>query len=156
MTKSVNADPKQKPAHLWAKGQSGNPKGKPQGARHKTTQVMESILGQRSQDILNAAIEAALGGDVAAQRLCLERLMPPTKDRPIRIDLGGLDDLVEASQRIVRSVSDGELTPDEGERISGLLERHRRLVELSELEQRVSLLEQQRDGGTEHEPISQD
>lgn len=32
---SENTDDKQRPAHLWRPGQSGNPSGRPQGARSK-------------------------------------------------------------------------------------------------------------------------
>jgi Family of unknown function (DUF5681) len=38
MSNSEFAGKKQRPAHLWQKGQSGNPAGKPKGTRHKITE----------------------------------------------------------------------------------------------------------------------
>jgi len=40
---SENTVEEQKPAHLWKPGQSGNPAGRPKGAKNLTTQVREAL-----------------------------------------------------------------------------------------------------------------
>jgi hypothetical protein len=71
----------------FKKGRSGNPKGKPRGARNKATLAAEALLDGEVEAITRKAIERAKEGDMAAIRLCLERILPAVKSRPIEIDL---------------------------------------------------------------------
>jgi len=68
-------------------GKSGNPSGKPKGARNKTTVAMEKLLDDDAATITSKAIELAKNGDLTALRLCLERIIPPSKDRPVNFDM---------------------------------------------------------------------
>jgi hypothetical protein len=67
---------------VFKPGKSGNPSGKPKGARNKTTVAMEKLLDDDAATITSKAIELAKNGDLTALRLCLERIIPPRKDRP--------------------------------------------------------------------------
>ena len=58
-------------------GQSGNPLGRPKGARNRATIAAEALLDGEAEALTRKAIELALDGDTTALRLCLERLMPP-------------------------------------------------------------------------------
>ena len=60
----------------------GNP-GRPKGARHRTTVAIEVLLDGEAEALTRKAVEMALGGDTTAMRLCLERLAPPRRDRPV-------------------------------------------------------------------------
>ena len=62
-------------AGRFAKGHSGNPAGKPPGCRHRATRAAEALLAGEAGALTRKAIETALQGDVAALRLCLERLL---------------------------------------------------------------------------------
>ncbi|MFC3636129.1 DUF5681 domain-containing protein [Camelimonas fluminis] len=62
---------------------SGNPAGKPRRSRHRTTRAIDELLAGEAGRITHKAIEMACGGDTVALRLCLERLAPPRKDRPV-------------------------------------------------------------------------
>jgi hypothetical protein len=124
----------------------GNP-GRPKGSRHKTTLAIEALLAGQAEKLTEKAIQMALGGDVTAMRLCLDRLAPPPKDRPIQIAmprLAGVQDMTTATAAVVDAVSSGAITPSEGEAISKLIEVHRRAVELVDLEARLARLEQQK------------
>ena len=44
-------------------GQSGNPAGRPRGARSKITVAVETLIDAASTDIANKAIELAKAGD---------------------------------------------------------------------------------------------
>lgn len=90
------------------------------------------------------AIEAALGGDMVALRLCLERLAPPRKDSPIAINLptiAKVSDTAEASAAVLSAVGAGEITPSEAGAIMALLTAHKSIVETAELEGRIAALE---------------
>ena len=64
-------------------GQSGNPDGRPKGARNATTLALEALLDGQANALTQKAIDLALTGDMAALRLCLDRILPPRKDRPV-------------------------------------------------------------------------
>ena len=64
-------------------GTSGNPSGKPAGARNKTTLAVEALLDGEAEYLTRKAIELAKAGDMAALRLCLDRIVPARKDRHV-------------------------------------------------------------------------
>src|SRR5918998_3546498 len=84
MTETVQA----KQCTRWPKGVSGNPAGRPKGARHKYLLAMEALLDGEAESLTRKAIELALAGDTTALRLCLDRLAPPRKGRPITLAVG--------------------------------------------------------------------
>ena len=129
----------------FAKGHSGNPAGKLPGTRHRATLAAEALLDGEGEALTRKAIEMALQGDGVALRLCLDRLLPPRKDRPLRIDLPRLEssaDISKALAVLAQAVAEGELTPREANAIGTLLEGHRRAIETTELEARIAVLEE--------------
>jgi hypothetical protein len=129
----------------FQKGMSGNPAGKPKGARHKATRAVEALLDGEAEALTRKAIEKALGGDTVALRLCLDRLCPPRKSRPIDLDLPPSDDAFDASKffdMVMRGVADGEVTPDEAGEVAKLIEAQARIREMSEFEQRLKSVEE--------------
>ena len=84
---SENTDKKQNSGHLWRKGVSGNPSGKPKGSLNRVTLAIQSLLDGEGEELTRKAIELAKDGDLTALKLCLERICPPRKSRPISIDL---------------------------------------------------------------------
>ena len=128
----------------WQAGQSGNPNGKPLGARNHATRAAEAMLDGEAQALTRKAIDAALAGDTVALRLCLERILPARKGRPVSLQLPAVrnaTDLPGALAAIVEAVARGDLSPDEATPIAALLDAHRRAIETSELEQRIAALE---------------
>jgi hypothetical protein len=125
-------------------GRSGNPAGRPKGSRNRATVALEKILDGDAESILRKAVELAQDGDPTALRLCLDRVLPPRKDRPISFDLPPImttEDLPKATGAIVAAVAAGELTPAEAAEISKTLDVHVRAIEATELHQRMAALE---------------
>lgn len=130
----------------WPKGRSGNPAGKPPGTRHKATLAAEALLDGKAEALSQKAVELALAGDTVALRLCLERILPARKERPIHVALPAVDDiggLAAATSALLSAVASGMVTPGEAGELARLIETHRRVVETVELEQRLSRLEAQ-------------
>ena len=128
----------------WQPGVSGNPAGKPRGARNKTTLAMEALLDQDAEAIIEKAIELAKAGDMTAIRLCLDRLCPPRKDRHVTFELPPLNSAADASRAaatIIAGVSAGELTPAEAAELGKLVESYARTLEATEFEERLATLE---------------
>jgi Family of unknown function (DUF5681) len=92
----------------FKKGQSGNPNGKPPGARNKATLLIEKLLDDDAKNIAEKAIELAKSGDSTALRLCLDRIAPARKDRHIPFKLPKLEKpehAIAAAAAIVEAVA---------------------------------------------------
>lgn len=78
---SENTESKQRPDHLWKPGQSGNPAGKPKGARHFSTLIKEAITKvaedtgtSDDKEIVKALVMKAKQGDLKAVDMVLDRV----------------------------------------------------------------------------------
>ena len=124
----------------FAKGNSGRPK----GARNKKTIAIRSLLEGQSEALTQTVITKALNGDSIALKLCLERIAPAPKDQPASFRLPKMNNALDASEAagsVLTAVSMGELTPIEATRVMGLVESYRRVLELTEIEERLRALE---------------
>ena len=124
-------------------GQSGNPAGRPRGARSKIIAV-ETLIDAASTDIANKAIELAIAGDSALIRALLDRAAPPRRDRHIPFELPPMEkaaDAVKAAAAIAQAVADGELTPSEASELSDFVANYVKALEISDLEARLQRLE---------------
>ena len=129
----------------FAPGQSGNPAGRPRGARNRATQAAEAILSGEAEALTRKAVELALAGDVTALRLCLERILPAQRGRTLEFDIPTLrspTDIVAAAAGLVAAAGAGEVTADEALTVARILDVHRRALESQELEARLAVLEQ--------------
>lgn len=127
-------------------GQSGNPGGRPKGSRHRVTLAVEALLDGEAEKLTRKAVELALEGDTTALKLCLERLCPPRKDRPI--DAGAIklpplkaSNLAQAQAAVARALAGGRLAPSEADALARVLEAHRKAVEIQDLEERLAKIE---------------
>ena len=131
-------------AGQFIKGCSGNPSGRPRGIRNKSAQLIEALLAGDAEAISVSVIDAAKSGDMTAARLVLDRILPARKDSPINITLPPIrtaTDVTTAMSSILSSVGSGELTPDEGQQLSKLLESYLKTLVSSNLEERLIAIE---------------
>ena len=132
---------------VWKKGESGNPIGKPAGARNKATVMVTAIMERGAREITEAVVGLAKEGDLSAARLVLERLVPPAKERPICLSLPDTSTaagIAQAQNVILQAVAAGDLLPGEGSTLAGIVEARRKAVETLELEQRITALEEKK------------
>lgn len=128
----------------FAKGESGNPGGRPIGSRNKTTIALENLLDGQAEALTQKAVDMALEGDRHALRLVLERIISPCKSQPIQFELPKVTtaaDVATAQGAVISAMSDGNITPDEASIVSVILEGRRKSIETIELEDRVIELE---------------
>ena len=129
----------------FGEGNPGNTAGRPKGARNRATQALEKMFADEAQEITRKAIELAKDGDTVALRLCMDRLMPVRKDRPITFALPEIEtaaDLTKATRALLQGVADGEITPSEAAELSKLVDAHTKAIEAVDLATRLSALEQ--------------
>lgn len=128
----------------FGKGQSGNRAGRPKGSRNATTVALENLLDGKAEALTNKAVEMALAGDMAALRLCMDRILPPRKDRPVTFDLPSIksaSDAAAVTSAVLSAVANGEITPADAGEISRLMDSYVKAFEASEVVERLERLE---------------
>lgn len=118
--------------------------GRPLGSRNKTTMAIEQLLDNEAELLTRKVIEMAMNGDITALRLCLERLLPPRKDRPIILNLEPIDsipDTVKAMGQVTNAVTCGNITPTEGISVAAMIDTYRKCIETNEIEKKLAEIE---------------
>ena len=120
-------------------------RGRPKGSQNKGTLLAQQLLEEHAEPLMRKCLLEALKGDRNALRLCVERILPACRDRSIqlpRLPIGTAADLDISNQRVVHAVTDGKITPSEGETVVNILEGRRRILETRDLDSRLKALEQ--------------
>ena len=127
----------------FQKGQSGNPQGRPMG--NKATEAAEMLLDGEAEALTRKAVELALEGEGSALRLCLERIIPPRRERPVKLGLPpvrGAADLAGTMAAITTAATQGTITPGQAAELARVVEIFVRAVETSDFERRLRELEE--------------
>lgn len=126
-------------------GRSGNPKGRPRGTKNKANALRSRIVDE-IPSIVDNLIDAAKGGDMQAARLLIERAIPTLRAEEARVTLDLPDNapLSEQGAAILCAVADGRITPSQGAAMVQSLAGLARIIEVSELEERITALERSR------------
>jgi len=125
----------------FVKGQSGNPAGRPQGARNRKTLIAEAVFEAHAEQIATCAIERALLGDVAALRLCIGVLLPRATERPVPFalpEITSAQDVERAAVGITAAVGTGELTPREALELLRVVNQSMKIVEAARAAQQAT------------------
>jgi hypothetical protein len=128
-------------------GQSGNPTGRPKGARNHVTRVVEALIEGQGEALGAKAVEKARDGDSRMLRALLSTLVPP-RERTVEFELPKIEsaaDAVKASSAVIAACAAGELSPHEATEIMGLISTHVRTIEVAELEVRLTAVEKRQE-----------
>jgi polyhydroxyalkanoate synthesis regulator phasin len=118
---------------------AGRKKGSGQAAHYR------AMLEPYAEELIQRVVGMAKEGDMAALRLCLDRLCAPPRptDRLITIDgMADAKDLSDKGELILVNVAKGEITPSEAQHLMNAISSQARIIEIDELEHRVAELEQ--------------
>ena len=131
----------------FEKGRSGNPGGRQRGSRNKATLAAAALLAGESEALTRKAVEMALAGDPTAMRLCMERVLPPCRERTVKFSLPPIEaartgetcgpsarDVSLAMNAVTAALARGEITPGEAERIAGVVDTFVRAIETTKRE----------------------
>jgi hypothetical protein len=94
-------------------GQSGNRAGRPPGSRNKVNRAMEPAFNANGEAIIGSVIEHAMAANPVAMRLCMERLVPLGRHRPVGFQLPPMHnpaDVRAAVTDIHQALGDGDIT----------------------------------------------
>jgi hypothetical protein len=127
----------------FASGSSGNPAGRPKGARNRATLMAQELLDGEGEAIMRKAIQMAKAGEPIAMRLCIERILP-RRANVVELILPFIqqaDDVAEACGSVIDAAAKGTISLQEAKEFMGLLEFQRRAIESHDLAVRIELLE---------------
>lgn len=85
-----------------------------------------------------------MAGDCVALRLCIDRLVPARRERPINFQMPPLVDARDAPNvmaAIIQAVANGEITPGEGASLTRLVEGWVQAIELADFDRRLEAVE---------------
>jgi len=141
---SLQKQPARGPGRPFEKGRSGNPAGRPAGARNRATLAAEALFDSEAEALSRKAVELALGGSEGALRLCLERALPPLRERTVKFELPPIvsaSDIAAAMGAIVKAAAQGAITPDEAFKLSQMVDTFVRAIDTSDFDKRLQKLE---------------
>ena len=123
----------------FKKGTSGNPTGR-QKSEHV---ILRQQLAVNGEEVVRVIVQAALQGDIQAAKIILERLCPPLKPStaPVIIDLPSNAGIAETARAIIEHTAAGLLAPDVAGNLVQSVAALARIVEIDEIERRLSALE---------------
>jgi hypothetical protein len=130
------------PNGRFARGNPGGP-GRP---RADQVSELDRQVAEAGPELVDVLLTAAKGGNLKAVELLLDRVWPARRGRPVQIDapeIRSTADLKPASEALTTAVLSGELTPQEGSNAARVLVAHGDMLELVDLEQRMTALEEQ-------------
>jgi hypothetical protein len=138
----ANTRPKQ--AGGFQKGHSCNPRGRPAGSRNSATLACEALLEGQAEALTQKAVEMGLGGDTVALKICIDRIYPARKDRPVGFALPPITsarDAADIAAAVAEAVAAGQITPSEAVEIGKVIEICVKAYQVAELDDRVAPIE---------------
>lgn len=131
---------------MFKKGSSGNPEGRPHGAKNKRTLIRDAlnqIYDDGEAGFWLAVAEKAQAGDFNAIGMIGARLVPPLRATDTPVVLEGLDDgsLTEKAEKIIGHMGKGDVSPSEATAMINAIAGLCRVQEVEYLSKRIEALE---------------
>lgn len=117
--------------------------GRPKGSRNKPVSPGQDLLDTWAEPLMRKCIAMAGQGNVAAMRLCMERISPARRGSLICMTLPKIttiQDVDKAAEKVTQCMVRGKITPTEGEKVMNVLEIRSRLIDSGDFENRFENL----------------
>ncbi|RKD75785.1 DUF5681 domain-containing protein [Kushneria marisflavi] len=144
MTKESDKEAVRGDRGRFKKGRSGNPAGRPKGSVN--TQLRKQ-LEPHTPALVEKVVQAALAGDMAAMKLCLDRILPPLKAsaQTINVDLPNDGSLSDTARAFVDAAARGDIPGDLAAQLVQAIGQTARVIEVDDLQRRLEALERSQD-----------
>jgi hypothetical protein len=127
------------PTPKFKPGQSGNPAGRP--ANKAATILLRKAINEAMPEIIEALIDQAKRGDIAAATVLLNRCIPALKAEAQAINLPVKQTILEQGNEIITGIMSGKLAPDIGAGLINALAAQAKIVEADDVIRRIEALE---------------
>jgi hypothetical protein len=124
----------------FTKGASGNPAGRPKGIKDKRYRFNEAIESMIPQ-VLDSVFQKAIAGDMTAAKMLLDRSLPTKRPEQERVQLPIKENTASNARDVLKSVFDGEVSPDVGASLLSAMTSVLKAIEVEELAKRIETLE---------------
>jgi hypothetical protein len=135
---------KQARGRPFDKGRSGHPAGRRAGSRNKKTFAAAALLEGESEALIRRAVELAPAGDPTAMRFCIERILPPCRERAVKFELPPIEsaaDIAPAIKAVTSPLAAGAIPPGEAATIAAVADTLVRAIETSDFERHLKTVE---------------
>jgi hypothetical protein len=131
---------------MYQKGKSGNPDGRPKGARNKRSilrDALDNVYSDGEAGFWLAVAERSEKGDANAVAMIGSRLIAPLKATDMPVQLEGLDggSLTEKAEKIISLMGSGDISPSEATSMINAITGLCRVQEIEDLVKRLEVLE---------------
>ncbi len=123
----------------FAKGKSANPAGRPRGKTGRAQ--FRAAMAPHLPAILEKLGEAAVAGDLQAIRIVSDKLYPNLRPTSDDVNIKAVGSPAERAEAIVDAMVSGRMTPEAAKTVIEVLGVQSRLIEQSEVIQRIEALE---------------
>ena len=101
-----------------------------------------ALLAKNAPGIARTVVKLAKQGDMTAAKVALQFALPKTRTLNFDIPVGlGLADIAKVFDAILVAVGTGKISVDEAAAIAGILEKQAKIIESSEVLDRLAKLE---------------
>jgi hypothetical protein len=107
--------------------------------------LAELLIDGDVEAIVTKVIVAAKNGDMSAAKILIDRILPPKRDRHISFTLPQIrsaTDAASAMAAVINEVASGSITAAEAEGLSKLIGDYSKILEVSQIEERLKRLEE--------------
>ncbi len=126
----------------FAKG--NRPAGRRPGSRNNKTLAAAVLLEGEAEALTRLAVDRAFAGDPTAMRLCIERILPPCRERMVKFPLPSIEsaaDIAPTMKAVTSALAGGVITPGEAGTIAAVVNTFVRAIETSDFERRLKIVE---------------
>src|SRR6516164_5287400 len=118
------------------------------GSRNNATLACEALLEGQAETLTQKAVDMALAGDTVALKICIDRIFPVRRDRPVSFPLPPITsprDAADIAAAVAEAVAAGHITPSEAAEIGKVIEVYVKAYQTAELNDRVARVEEMSD-----------
>jgi len=131
--------------HRFQKGNKYG-KGRPKNSKNKCTLAAENLFVLESGAIARQAVEMALNGHPQMIKMIMERVVSIKKSASIKLEgmptITDVSSAGEAAQHIFNSITNGSISPLDGEILSRVLDKRLHALQITEIERELKKLKE--------------